>query len=393
MKRIHTTLAASCLMAGALGLSQAAQAGSSNCPTGVDLTGNTNYVQFTDAISYSLPILGLNVQSSPGQIGGCIIVTSGPGGVLDNGDPAHIDDAYNNEQGGTQPYFQTGTANAPDPGGVQFAGDQLTTWDIDVQTLLAFLDGGSPIFYFNHNQTNSGGPNGSLPSTDQDLFVWAQVTLYDSGHNPVLTCTLQSMPGGAGPGSGLDFNFGVPGGTPVGNCTTVGLVGSGTVPTENFVRASGQVCLDNATKDVVSCFDSNGNPKPVDNTANPAPGTVSSFNENLGANQVANAVLVPTLNQFLVDHPGFIGTMSIDLRMGCAESGIGASDTYLAGTDQAYYQTAGNCPAGSVTNNGYEQVFITSTTAPVVLPEPQTLALFALGLVAMGWITRRSRKA
>jgi len=378
MKRMHTTLAASLLMAGALGLSQAAQAGSSNCPTGVDLTGNTNYVQFTDAISYSLPILGLNVQSSPGQIGGCIIVTSGPGGVLDNGDLAHIDNAYNNEQGGTQPYFQTGTANAPDPDGVQFAGDQLTTWDIDVQTLLAFLDGGSPIFYFNHNQVNSGA-QGTTPSIDQDLFVWAQVTLYDAGHNPVLTCTLQAVPGGAGAGTGLDFNFGVPSGAP-GNCS-LPLVGGATVPTQNFVRASGQVCLDATTLDVVSCFNPDGTLR----------ANTISFNENLGANEVANAVLVPTLNQFLVNNPNFIGTMSIDLRMGCLEAT--ASDAYLANTDQAFLNPNGNCPLGSVTNNGYEQVFITSTTAPVVLPEPQTLALFALGLVAMGWATRRSRKA
>ena len=380
MKRMHTTLAASLLVAGALGLSQAAQAGSNNCPAGVDLTGNTNYVQFTDAISYSLPILGMDVQSSPGQIGGCIIVTSGPGGVLTNtGGGTVMDNAYNNEQGGTQPYFQTGTANAPDPGGAnQFPGDQANTWDIDVQTLLGFLNGGSPIFYFNHNQVNSGA-QGTTPSIDQDLFVWAQVTLYDQAHNPVLTCTLQSVPGGAGPGTGLDFNFGVPSGVP-GNCS-LPLVGAGTVPTQNFVRASGQVCLDATTQDVVSCFNPDGSLR----------ANTISFNENLGANEVANAVLVPTLNTFLATHPNFIGTMSIDLRMGCLESA--ASDAYLAGTDQAFLQNPdGNCPLGSVTNNGYEQVFITSTAAPTILPEPETLALLAVGLLAMGWTVRRHRK-
>jgi hypothetical protein len=381
MKMIHKTLAASLLLAGALGMSQAAQAGSNNCPAGVDLTGNTNYVQFTDAISYSLPILGMDVQSSPGQIGGCIIVTSGPGGVLTNtGGGIVMDNAYNNEQGGTQPYFQTGTANSPDPGGAgQFPGDQASTWDISVQALESFLNGGSPIFYFNHNQVNSGA-QGTTPSIDQDLFVWAQVTLYNAAHQAVLTCTLQSVPGGAGPGTGLDFNFGVPSGTP-GDCS-LPLVGAGTVPTQNFVRASGQVCLDNTTQDVVSCFNPDGTLR----------ANTTSFNENLGANEVANAVLVPTLNQFLVNNPNFIGTMSIDLRMGCLESA--ASDAYLAGTDQAFLQNpTGNCPLGSVTNNGYEQVFITSTAAPVPLPEPQTLALFAIGLVAVAWATRRARKA
>jgi len=385
MKRIYATLGASLLTVGAMGFSQAAQAGSGNCPAGVDLTDPTvasKYVQFGDAISYSLPILGLDVQSSPGQIGGCIIVTSGPGGVLtNNGGGTVMDNAYNNEQGGTQPYFQTGTTNSPDPGGAnQFPGDTATTWDIDVQTLLAFLDGGDPVFYFNHNQVNSGA-QGTTPSIDQDLFVWAQVSLYATGNTttPVLTCTLQSVPGGAGPGSGLDFNFGVPGGTP-GTCTTP-LVGGGTVATSNFVRASGQVCIDNTTQNVVSCFNPDGT----------ARSNVTVVNENLGANEVANAVLVPTLNQFLASHPDFAGTMSIDLRMGCLESA--ASDAYLAGTDQAFLANPnGNCPLGSVTNNGYEQVFLTSTAAPVVVPEPQTLALFALSLVALGWATRRSSR-
>jgi hypothetical protein len=78
--------------------------------------------------------------------------------------------------------------------------------------------------------------------------------------------------------------------------------------------------------------------------------------------------------------------------MGCLEAN--ASDAYLAGTDQAFLANpSGNCPLGSVTNNGFEQVFITSTTAPTTVPEPQTLALFALGLVAMGWATRRYRKS
>jgi hypothetical protein len=377
MAHLRNLIAAPLFAAGALVASHAS-AGSLNCPTGVDLTGNTNYVQFGDAISYSLPILGMPVQSSPGQIGGCIIVTSGPGGVLTNtGGGVLMDNAYNNEQGGTQPYFQTGTANSPDPGGAnQFTGDTASTWDINVQTLLTFLDGGSPIFYFNHNQVNSGGGGNVVPSIDQDLFVWAQLILYDDSHNPVLVCNLQSVPGGT---DDLVYNFGIPGGTP-GNCTNT-VVGDGTVATQDFVRASGQVCIDNATQDVVSCFNPDGSARTG----------VTAFNENLGANEVANAILVPTLNTYLATHPNFNGTMSIDLRMGCLEAN--ASDTYL--TDpQAYLQNPdGNCPLGSVTNNGYEQVFLTSTAAPVLVPEPQTLALFAVGLIALGWTARRVHKS
>jgi hypothetical protein len=374
MKPIQKLLAAPIVLAGGLALSQAALAGSSNCPTGVDLTNNTNYVQFTDANSYSLPILGLDVNSSPGQIGGCIIITSGPNGVLvNNGGGTVMDNAYNNEQGGTQPYFQTGTANAPDPGGVnpEFAGDQPNTWDIQVAALNEFLNGGAPIFYFNHNQTNSGD------AVNQDLFIWAQISITDVSGNVLLVCTLQSQPSGL-PGD-LAFNFGTPGGTPSGDCSQP-LVGTGFPTTDQFVRARGAICLaapGTPGSEIVPCGSDLA---------------VKTFNENLGADQVADAIVVPTLSTFLANaatNGAF--AMHVDLRMGCSETGIGASQEYLP-PDSQYINPDGSCPLGSPTNNGFEQLFIVSGNTPVILPEPQTLALFALGLVAMGWATRRSRK-
>ena len=88
---------AAALVVAGLGFAGAASAQNVNCPTGVDLSGNPNYVQFGDGISYSLPILGLEVQSSPGQINDCIVIMSGAGGsVVNNGDLSSIDNAYEN---------------------------------------------------------------------------------------------------------------------------------------------------------------------------------------------------------------------------------------------------------------------------------------------------------
>jgi PEP-CTERM motif-containing protein len=40
-------------------------------------------------------------------------------------------------------------------------------------------------------------------------------------------------------------------------------------------------------------------------------------------------------------------------------------------------------------NNGYEQLFIASTTGPNLNPEPGSLALLGLGLIALAWTARK----
>ncbi len=147
------------------------------CPGVVTLPANTaaNSVTFGDAISYSLPILNLNVQSSPGQIDDCIVVATGSSGGPINTNFAGMDNAYATPSG-TATFFRTGDpVNSPDPGQVAaFTGDAATTWDTRLTALNSFLAGNSMVIYFNHNQTASGP--GSI---DQDLFIWTRITLVD----------------------------------------------------------------------------------------------------------------------------------------------------------------------------------------------------------------------
>ena len=361
MKRICKVIPALLLGLSGMGLAGQAFAG---CPTGVDLTGNTNFVQFGDGLSFSLPILGLNVQSSPGQINDCLVVTSGSGGaVQENSLPGLADNAYDNLQGSQFPYFRTGSAiNNVDPGGGgQFTGDTAATWDVRLSALTSFLNGGVPVFYFNHNQTNSGG------TIDQDLFVWAQVILRDDAGTVTAIYNFQAVPNLVGP------NFGVPGGDP-GTFTAGGVVDGAVVPTSDYVRARGQICLGGDG--------SPGNPiVPCDGSGDPVGAT---YNQNLGADNVANAIIFPELNAFLVAGAGGATVMQIDFRMGC--NSAEADSTYLGGGP-------GICPLGSVLNNGFEQLFL-STEAPnppPEIPEPGTVAIFGLGLAAMGAFLRRRK--
>jgi hypothetical protein len=337
-----------------------------------------NSVTFGDGISYSLPILGLNVQSSPGQINDCIVVTTGSSGVPIETNFAGMDNAYPNSN---TAFFRTGDpVNSPDPGQVAaFSGDTATTWDTRISALSTFLNGNSMVLYFNHNQTNSGG------AIDQDIYVWAQIKLVDdAGVLPSLYFYVAATP------NALGFNnFGQPGGNPLAftgpqadtTCTYPtgpaggavcpnGLQGSPAVlgDVSFMVQGRGQVCL-NGPVGV-------GTPVPCP----PPPGGVT-VNENLGANQVANAIVFPEINAIL-NTPGFLGydVIQADIRFGCNAATI----------------AGGVCAPGSVMNNGFEQLFIgqlaTTPGPPSLTPEPGILALFGLGLFAAGLAGIRRRK-
>jgi hypothetical protein len=358
-----------------------------NCPTPLTLptASAANSVTFGDGVSYSLPILGLNVQSSPGQISSCIVPMTGSGGTQINQNVPGSDDAYQSP-GGTKPdnsYFRTGDPTfTPDPGSSfgSFTGQTDHTWDIQISALESFLNGNDMVIYFNHNQTNSGS------TIDQNLFIWAQIALVDTtGAHATQYFYITSVPNS----TGLS-NFGDPGGDPTAytgpqtpaTCTyptasdaacsfPKGGIGTGTGSGDAsfMVDAQGQVCLDGPV----------GVGQPV-----PCSGPhVATVNENLGANNVANAVVFPEINKILDSaNNGGYNVIQADIRMGCNSATI----------------TGGVCPAGSVLNNGFEQIFIgqlTPTPGPPSggAPEPATLALVGVGLFGAGFFRNRRRQA
>ena len=172
----RTRLSLALVFCAGVGASNAVMAG---CPSVLTLptASASNSVTFGDGISYSLPVLGLNVQSSPGQIDDCIVVATGSSGSPVTTNFAGMDNAYATPNGIEQqpvlPHRRPDQLLPTRVGAGQFVGDSATTWDTRLSALNTFLAGNDMVVYFNHNQTNSGG------AIDQDLFIWAQIALID----------------------------------------------------------------------------------------------------------------------------------------------------------------------------------------------------------------------
>ena len=370
------------------------------CPT-VSLPTATaqNSVTFGDAVSYSLPILGINVQSSPGQIADCAVIMTGANGTGINTNFAGADNAYQSPQGtpsdpfALTPWFYSGnpatqpfnTAQNPNP---TFTGQTTNTWDITVSALKAFLGAGNdPIIMFNHNQTNSGG------AIDQNLFIWAQVAL----KNSTTGNTLYFYASAVDNGTGLP-NFGIPGGDPTaftgtqsaatntyplgsdatgfvkgGFCGIPGAPACGTTG-QYMVDAQGQICLDGPV--------GVGSPVPCG-----SPSAVTTVNDNLGENNVANAIVFPELDAIL-NNAALIANydvLQVDFRLGCNASQLSAVNGPVS--DQVP-----GCPAGSPLNNGAEQIFLTAGTVGTRVPEPSSLAIIGSGFVVLVfWLRRRQQ--
>mgnify|MGYP000853966229 CR=1 FL=1 len=217
---------------------------------------------------------------------------------------------------------------------------------------------GAPVFFFNNNQVNSGA------STNQNLAAWAQITIRDSTGAVVgvydFTNQGAAFAGVADGGSGQVFGN-------VGAYAHTGPLDSplaGTNAATDYVLSGGQLCYNRvggSFSGVVSCS---------------GPHT-DVINSNLGANQAAYAIVFPELNAQLASLSGAAGyTMNVNLRLGC---------------DPATVNPDVNCVGRSL-NNGYEQVFLASTTSTIVnVPEPSAIAL--LGIAMFGFFAAARRRA
>jgi hypothetical protein len=343
---------------------------------------------FGDFWSYSLPLLALAedlengggtgpgnpyyVASGPGQIKEYIVVaTKDNRRNLPNPYPdlAGMDDAYETPNAtGTTQY---NTAHASDPGGAgEFGGDLADTWDIQLSALDSYLvEGCSPIFIFNNNETDS--------ALDQNLLAWAQMRVVDLDPETSLptlyfdfTRSNDLPPGGAWPQVAdqvLPEEYNSPG------------------PANTdwpFDHASGynpgdfpQGAIDMPPSEPLMDIALSGGGVPVYYYTGPGLGEGSlsdvTINHNLGQNQAVYANWSPEFDAILNGVYMFNG------------SSLPYSGYDVAQIDFRF----------SGITNGYEQIFILCGTItdgpPPSVPEPGTMALLGTGLIGLAALGRK----
>lgn len=325
----------------------------------IDLTGQ-GYVTYGDFNSYSLPIAGINVPSSPGQISNLVVVATGASGNPVNTNFSGMDNAYSTPSGVSGGnFFTTGLTSDPSQES-SFFGDNAATWDTSLTALEAFLVGEDMVFFFNNNNLNG--------ANSQSLAGWAQVKVTDNNGAEIGVFDFTNNNGSYG----LVSEGG--GGTFFGDPADYTSDGSGPIIGNNtgtdYVLSGGPICIDTDTTP----------PTPV--SCNSALADTGPINHNLGANDAAYAIVAPELNfllKGLFDSGSNLDqfTMSIDLRLGC-DPGFGlVGDEICTGAASGF---------GKNINNGYEQLFIASATfeSPnTQIPEPGTLLLLGVGLLLL----------
>ena len=326
------------------------------------------YINYGNVNSYSMPIsadiyASINgggtgpgnpyyVPSGPGQIQDLVVIYTGANGVNVTTNTTGFDNAYGAPNGQVGYASMSGaTGNTGGPVGMtaptgdksaEIANTTSSSWDANLLNMKAFLDGGNPVFFFNNNEVNR----------DQSLAIWARMWITDAngalfGRNLYLTNN--------------DGAYGT-GGIPAGDATNY--VGTELTPdvtsnaSTDYVQSGGQVCSNLGV--VISCA------LPHDTT----------YNHNLGANQVAYAGDVPLLNTwfgtlFGLDNATLAGySFHMDLKLGC--------DPTQAWT---------TCQDVQI-DNGFEQLFLGRSMITAV-PEPEVLGLVGLGLLGVGLSRRR----
>ncbi|MGM9514241.1 hypothetical protein ACS5PK_08315 [Roseateles sp. DB2] len=351
---------------------------------------SVQYVQYGDGQSYSLPFAVIDqcggtkagcqyyLPSAPGQIDNLVVLATGTENGPTTTNFLGMDNAYRTPDGaGGAPFFRPDASNSRGSQGA-ITGNLTNTWDASLSSLKSFLGSDQMVFFFNNNQTKSGG------TATESLAAWARVWITDDqganlgyydftnrgGRYALFT------EGGGGTFMGDVGSYTSGGGGPL----------AGDNSATDYVLSGGAICRNNFGIPVSCSTTSN---KPVDH--------------NLGANETAYAILFPELNaqmnslfSTVLDTDLAKYTFHADIRLGC---------------DAA--TTPGNCtgdlkggvPFGRDLNNGYEQIFMgraaqlactASTPGCSEVPEPASLWLTLGGLGAMGLLMpatlrRRSR--
>lgn len=338
------------LAMGGMGLTGNVQAGltlpNPTCLTSPDIT---NCLKLDDFAVYSLAFLNYQagfgdaqsgdpyyVRSSGKPINDSLVVASHPSVRRDNTDlGVDGDDGYdtpNSVPGGSD--FANFLMEAPDPAPNGFTGDNRNQTSQNGSTLplwdiqvddLLTFLGGGDLYFF----FNLNEENKGGLDDGQDMYTWAEVILSnDTGASTSFILSGDNT-------SAVPYQSAM---------QTTGVDDILPNASDLWAWVHGEICVDKTTGALLAL--------------GPCTGQANSdtVNQNLGANAAAFAVYSPDLNTAL--DSGLYDLMTVDFRM-------------------------------SHIDNGYEQLFIQALDRTVQTSEPNVLALFAFGLVGLGFKLRQ----